>query len=162
MTNVDFFRLFADEVIENVKQAYHFEHGRSRRADANLYDGSDTKPIKMFHYTQPGGIIVRKNDSGATIGVEYRGTCYCIKKSNLDELVDKSQIVNNTTNYVGKYDTYVKGLIDGGGIIKEIIDFNACEYDHDLNFTRISEVYNDLDFNGDGIAFEYTLYIEND
>lgn len=159
MTNVDFFRQFAASTIENVKVAYYFEHGRQSRVDANLFDGTETQ-VKMFHYTRD--IIDRSNEMNTVLGVEYRGTIYCIVKSDLDDLVDKDEQVGQSVIKNGKYDKHVKPLIDEGGILSEIRRFNRCDFDYDLTFSRIIEVYNFLDYNGDGIAFDYTLYIPNE
>jgi (2Fe-2S) ferredoxin len=159
MTNVDFFREFAALVVENVKPAYFFEHGRQSRVDANLFDEDDNR-IKMFHYTRE--FVERANQVGTVLGVEYRGTIYTVVKSDLDDLVDKEIIEDDEPVKDGKYDKHVKPLINGGSLFKLIRSFNNCTYDYELTFTRIVEIYNFLDYNADGIAFDYTLFIPND
>jgi hypothetical protein len=153
MTNVDFFREFAANT-EIKDSEYFIEHTRIRKWDANLYDGDDNLPVKMFHYTLSIQPIV--NDVFTLTHMEYRGSIFCLVKSDLDDLVDKDVSGNKT----GKYDTHVKPLIDAGGIIALINKFNRCRYDIPITYSRVIEVYNDLDFNGDGILIEYVMRID--
>lgn len=156
-TNVDFFRAFAaDKTTLTAKNtAYYFEH--SREDFANLYDAdsADDDQLKMFHYTTT--IEVLKNESNYVEGVRYRGEILCLKKSDMDEVLD---VQRDTHKDEGKYEKYIKPLIENGGVLKQIIDYNACNTDHQLSFSDIREVYNMFDFNADGLFFRYELVID--
>jgi hypothetical protein len=156
MTNVSFFRAFAaDTTTVTAKNTeYYFEH--SREDYSNLYDGEspDDDQIKMFHYTDDIDVI--KNESNRVEAVEYKGSVLMLVKSGMDEVID---VQMGGEKEKGKYELYVKPMIEGGGIVKYIIDYNSCTDVHDLDITDIKEVYNMIDFNGDGIWFKYTLKI---
>lgn len=155
-TNVDFFRAFAKDVTtvtaKNVE--YYFEH--SREDFANLYDADSEEDdqIKMFHYTT--GVEVVKNESSFVDGVRYKGEILMLLKSDLDGTIDVQKGVDSED---GKYELYVKPMIENGGVIKHIIDYNACNTDYEINFSEIKEIYNMFDFNADGIFFRYELFI---
>jgi len=155
-TNVDFFRAFAADVttVTDKNVAYYFEH--SREDFANLYDADSEEDdqIKMFHYTNE--IEVVKNESSSVDGVKYTGEILMLLKSDLDQTIDvqKGVAVDDT-----KYELYVKGMIEDGGVIKKIIDYNSCNTNYEISFSGIKEVYNIFDFNADGIWFKYELYI---
>jgi len=155
MTNVDFFRAFAADVSTKA-EAYYFEH--SREDFANLYDAdsaADTQ-IKMFHYTDPRGINVVTNESGAVEDVEYNGEILMLIKSDIDEVIDgqKGQDYDQ-----GKYEGRVKALIENGGLIAEILAYNNCNTNYEIEFSGLSEIYNMFDFNADGIHFRYKITI---
>lgn len=153
-TNVSFFRDFAADktTVATKNVEYYFEH--SREDFANLFDadGEDDDQIKMFHYTDSINVI--KNDSNYVEAVEYKGSILMLLKSDLDETIDVQKGVDVDC---GKYERYVKPMIEGGGIVKQIIDYNSCKDVHEINFSDIKEVYNMFDFNADGIFYKYEL-----
>ena len=155
-TNVSFFRAFAaDKTTVSAKTVeYYFEH--SREDFANLYDadGEDDDQVKMFHYTT--SIVVEKNESNYVDGVRYTGEILMLLKTDLDGVIDVQKDVDSAD---GKYELYVKPMIENGGLIKHIIDYNACNTDYDISFSEIKEIYNMFDFNADGIHFKYELFI---
>ncbi len=156
MTNVDFFRAFAaDKTTVTAKNvAYYFEH--SRTDFANLYDADSQTDdqIKMFHYSKT--IVVETNESGYVEGVRYTGDLLMLLKSDLDEVLD---VQKDGDAVDGKYELYVKDMIEDGAILKLIIDYNSCNTDYELIFSNLVEAYNMFDWNGDGIAVEYELFI---
>lgn len=156
MTNADFFRAFAADIetVSTKNVAYYFEH--SREDFANLFDADseDDDQIKMFHYTD--SIEVNKNDSNRVESVSYRGSILMLLKADLDGVID---VQKETDKEDGKYELYVKPMIDGGGVVKQIIDYNSCTDVHELSISDIKEVYNMFDFNADGIWFKYELKI---
>ena len=144
MTNVDFFKAFADS------KSYYFEHGREDFA--NLYDAEDgIEGVKMFHFTDT--ITPFINPSGKVESVTYVGRILAGRLSGFDELIK---------DVTGKYEKYVKDLIDDGGIIEEIGEYNYCNGAYQLTFSNIREIYNVFDVNIDGLWITYTLTIRND
>ena len=156
-TNVDFFRNFAaDKTTVTAKNvAYYFEH--SREDFANLFDADseDDDQIKMFHYTDSIEVVV--NESSFVDGVKYTGSILMLLKSSLDETIDVQKGFDSAD---GKYELYVKPMIEDGGIIKHIVDYNSCNTDYEISFSDLKEVYNMFDFNADGIWFKYELLIK--
>lgn len=156
MTNVDFFRAFAADITTVTAKTvdYYFEH--SRGDFANLYDAdSETDDqIKMFHYTD--SIDLNVNDSNYVESVSYKGSILMLLKSDLDGVIDVQKEVDKED---GKYELYVKPMIDGGGVAKQIIDYNSCTDVHELSISDIKELYNMFDVNADGLFFKYELKI---
>ena len=148
-TNVDFFRAFAADITTVTAKTveYYFEH--SREDFANLFDADseDDDQIKMFHYTDSIDLI--KNESEFVEGVTYKGSILMLLKSDLDEVLDTQKDVEKED---GKYELYVKPMIDNGGVLKQIVDYNACNTGHQITFTEMKEVYNMFDYNADGIC----------
>lgn len=157
-TNVSFFRAFAaDKTTVSAKTvAYYFEHDRSNLDFANLFDadGEADNQIKMFHFTET--IVPEINESSYVDGMRYTGRILMLLKSDLDETIDVQKDVDSED---GKYELYVKDMIENGGELKKIIDYNACNTDYDISFSELKEVYNFFDWNGDGIWFKYELFI---
>ena len=155
-TNVSFFRAFAaDKTTVTAKNvAYYFEH--SRDDFANLFDADSPTDdqIKMFHYTT--AIVPEVNESSFVDGVRYTGEILMLLKSDLDEVID---VQKGTDIENGQYELYIKPMIEDGGILKHIVDYNACNTDYELDFTDIKEVYNMFDWNGSGIFFQYEVFI---
>lgn len=156
-TNVDFFRSFAEDT-SGTKECYYFEHSRDELDFSNLYDAESPEDdqLKIVHFTNPRGVNVLVNDSSKVEGVMYRGAVFALYKSDLDQTLDV-QAGNEKSD--GKYEKYVKCLIENGGVLAEIADFNACNDNYDFSSSGASEVYNMFDWNGDGIFFEYELTI---
>ena len=158
MTSVDFFRAFAADTttVASKKVAYYFEH--SREDFANLYDADSPEDdqIKMFHYTHD--IQVEQSESGSVTGVRYAGEITVVIKSDLDETID---VQKDTEKADAKYELRIKPMIEDGGIIAEIIEYNRCNTarDFEISFSGLKEVYNMFDFNADGITFLYELFI---
>lgn len=158
-TNVSFFRDFAEDkkTVTAKNTEYYFEHSRESLDYSNLFDTDreDDDQIKMFHFTR--SIDVIKNDSSYVKGVKYSGSIYMLLKSDIDETIDVQKGVDSEE---GKYELYVKSMIENGGLIKQIIDFNSCNTEYEISFSDIREIYNFLGFNGDGIGFKYELMID--
>ena len=158
MTNVDFFRDFAADTTSK-KNVYYFEHSRETLDFSNLFDADSAEDdqLKIFHFTD--SIEVELNEAGdLVVGVKYSGKILALIKSDLDETVDTQK---NTKSEDGKYEKRVKELIEDGGVIAEIISFNNCDtdYDKEISFSDLKEVYNMFDWNGDGVFFKYEVVI---
>ena len=109
----------------------------------------------MFHYTDSIEVVV--NESSFVDGVKYSGYILMLLKSSLDETIDVQKGFDSAD---GKYELYVKPMIEDGGIIKHIVDYNSCNTDYEISFSDLKEVYNMFDFNADGIWFKYELLIK--
>lgn len=156
MTNVDFFRAFSQDTTYKASE-YYFEHSREELDFSNLYDGKDSFPVKIFHYTTEIEQIT--NESGRSEGVQFEGSFYAIVSADLDEMID-TQEDNPASN--GKYELHVRDLVDfATSISTEIRNYNNCTDHWDLEITGGDEVYNQFDNNLDGVQFDYTLYIRN-
>jgi len=174
MTNVDFFRDFAAETtMATVKtDAYYFEHDTEMQAIGNFMQSTGTNDTqkKMFHFTYPEGIIPIQNDSDNTTGVKYRGECLVLVQADPGLPVDvQGGIAENT----GRYTANIKDMVDQGEILRQL-----REYATQLNITAlaaggdntyytiriqsVTEVYGQMGFYGDGIAFKYELTIKHD
>lgn len=147
MTNVDVFKSFADG------KGHYFHHCRKELDFANLFDtnSSDDSQLKMIHFTED--ISPTTSSTGMIIDTVYKGAILALYKSDLDELIDDKDSPAN-----GKYEKYVKPLIDNGGLVKEMYDQFCIEYA--IEFSSIKEIYNFFDMNGDGIWIRYKLTIE--
>lgn len=161
MTNVDVLRAFAEDTTTHSSgEAYYFEHSREDWDFSNLYDADSAtdEQIKMFHYTS--SIVPEISEAGTIHAVRYTGVVAALIKSDLDETID---VQKDTDKEDGKYEQRVKSLIDGGGVLDEILEFMRCHatYDHEISFSDIQEVYNFFDANMDGIFFRYEILIRN-
>ncbi len=169
MTNVGYFRTFAayqdaDPVpagTPSVKTLdYYFEHNREAMDFANLYkvESPDDDQKKMFHYTT--AINPEQNQCGNTIAVLYTGNIIIVQKSDPQLLVDIQKGVEEDD---GRYTKHPKDMINEGGILAEIYNFNnLAAYNHNLRHFGLEEVYGLLGIHADGIMFNYELRIEHD
>lgn len=156
MTNVDFFRGFADDTTYKANE-YYFEHSREELDFSNLYDGEDSNPIKMFHYTDDFTPFV--NETGRQEGVEYTGGCFFLVSADLDEVIDTQR---ETAPSDGKYESHVKDLIQfATGMTGELTLYNNCTEEVELEMSGSQEIYNQFDNNLDGVLINYTMYIKN-
>jgi hypothetical protein len=166
VTNVDFFRSFAEDTTYK-SDPYHFEHDRESLDFSNLFESTeqdeaalasdDDQQIKMFHFTSNNGIIPDINESGGFEGIRYRGEILVLKKSQIDEVIDVQKGVEKED---GKYEKRMKPLLDTTtGFFAEISEYNSCNLGYDLKFVSATEVYNWFDENMDGLWLKYDLYI---
>jgi hypothetical protein len=159
MTNVDFFRLFSLNLASHSSgKTYFFAHDRKSLDFSNLEEGTSPldDQIKLFHFTT--GIRTITYPSGGVEGVVYKGVLIAALKSDFTNVIDAQQGVDEDT---ARYNVHVKPLIDGGGIVAEIVDFNSCNTDHEIIFGEATEVYGLFDANMDGIWIPYTMTIKN-
>jgi hypothetical protein len=161
MTNVDFFRAFAASEDATVKtDVYYFEHNREALDFANIVTASEEGDIqrKIFHFTTK--IDPLQNESGNTWAVDYSGALLVLIPSDPMQAPD---VQNNQAANDGRYEAIVKDMIDEGGVMAEIYNFNNLDgYNHDLRMYDVEEVYGDLAIHGDGIMFKYDIRIEHD
>jgi len=176
MTNVDFFRDFAESTAATVKtKEYYFEHDMELQVLGNLMQALDAtdKQKKMFHFTLPKKVKPIQNKAGNTIGVQYGGEIMILVKADPKIPIDvQHKGPGKLDPAAGRYTTNVKSLIDEGEIARQIQEFatlqNITNLDNSLcdsvNITILpgSEVYGEMGFFGDGVNFEYDLIIMHD
>jgi len=176
MTNVDFFRDFAESTAATVKtKEYYFEHDMEIQALGNLMQRIDAtdKQKKMFHFTLPKKMKPIQNKLGNTIGMEYGGEVMILVKADPQKPVDvQHKGPGQLDPAAGRYTTNVKPLVDEADIFRQIQEFATLQNITNLansicdssNITMFngSEVYGEMGFYGDGVNFEYTLIIMQD
>lgn len=147
MTNVDFLRTFCES------KGYYFEHSRESLDFSNLFDEAESG-LKIFHYTSE---INPVHTYGKVSNMTYKGRILALYKSSIDQTIDVQRQVEKED---GKYELYIKDLIDNGGLVDEMLVYNNCEDSKvDVNFSSVKEVYNMFDWNGDGIWISYEMTI---
>lgn len=120
-TNVTFLRAFAaDTATHDSEESYFFAHDRKEFDFANLMEPSEQ--IKMFHYTM--GFRVMNNQSGGIEGVTYKGIIMAGSNSDFSDVIDN----HGGDVETARYNVHVKPLIEGGGLIAEIINFQFVQH----------------------------------
>lgn len=185
MTNVDFFSLFAAHVdadpvqyISIKQSAYHFEHDVELQ-NASIFMSedvaSDDTGRKMFHFTNPDGIKTIYDETGNVDGVKYSGSIMVLVKADLEQTIFDQSGTGTGDRYLDN----VKPMIDKGGVIKEIHNFTSKWNNTELDLTGesvdqdfgtyvtittggVTEVFAEMDLNGDGIVFGYEMTIKHD
>ncbi len=174
MTNVDFFRAFAAYVDpyplpERTKpfksSPYYFEHNREALDYANIFSADEDDEEKseytkyIFHFTEPNGIKLRNNGSGKIESIEYSGRLLIVEPSDTQKPID----VQGGEAAEGRYELHAKPMIDGGGVMQQIADYNNLTInEYQLELLPGEEVYGILGMHGDGIWMGYRLTIIND
>ena len=163
MTNVDFWRSFAANTDSSVKSIqYYFEHNRESLDFANLLkaEGPDDRQYKIIHFTNPNGIIPQINEHGGLTAMRYLGTVLILVPANAKGVID---VQAGTDEDKGRYTENVKPMIDNGGVLAQVQNFNMLtSTQHLLRLSDVREIFGILGLNGDGIMFKYDLKIEHD
>lgn len=171
MTNVDFFRNFAEYVDPSTlptgtnpvkTEEYYFEHDRESLDFANILDPENPNDTqnKIFHYTNPNGIQPQINSHGGVWAMTYTGSLLVLVYGDPQGVID---VQAGTDESKGRYTQNVKPMIDNGGVISEIQNYNMLSTNqHNLRLFDVNEIFEVLGMHGDGIMFKYELRIEHD
>jgi len=183
MTNVDFFRAFAEfqdadplpaGTVSVKTEEYYFEHDTELQALANLMQAlnASDKQKKMFHFSDLGDPI--QNKGGNTTAVKYTGEILVLIKGNPKKPVDVQRKGGGKGDKAeGRYTVNVKDLIDDGEFFRQIQEYATQQnttalaahednYYYTPRLFQFREVYGEMGFFGDGISFKYELLIQHD